>query len=95
MQLLEGSKEDIFSLYDTICRDERNQQNQLLWHGPITQRSFADWSMAFLTPSELSLKGKPAYSTFLQNGLSQQVLDSPKTMGKTFLVNLRDDFLRA
>jgi len=94
MQLLEGSKSDIFSVYETICKDERNQQNRLLWDGPIAQRSFANWSMAFLVPSELSLEGKPAYSTFLQQGFGAQALSTPKTMGKRFLLSLRDDFLR-
>ena len=94
MQLLEGQKEDIFSLYETICGDDRNQQNRLMWDGPVAQRSFEDWSMAFLIPGELSLEGKPAYSSFLQHGLSQQVLGSSKTVGKTFLMTLRDDFLR-
>lgn len=93
MQLIEGNKADIFSLYDTICRDDRNQQNHLLWDGPIAQRSFADWSMAFLAPGDLSLEGKPAYSDFLQRGLSAQVLSTPKTTGKKFLLTLRDDFL--
>ena len=94
MQLLEGSKAEIFSLYETICKDERNQQNRLMWDGPIAQKSFEDWSMAFLAPSELSLEGKPAYSSFLQRGLSAQALATPRTIGKRFLVSLRDDFLR-
>ena len=94
MQLLEGSKEDVLSLYETICRDDRNQKNHLMWDGPIEQRAFEDWAMAFLSPGKLSLEGKPAYSNFLQHGLSQQALSSPKTMGKSFLMILRDDFLR-
>ena len=94
MQLLEGNKDDIFSLYDTICKDGRNTQNHLMWTGPIQQRSFADWSMAFLLPGELSLEGKPAYSSFLQHGLNAQAMSTPKTMGKSFLISLREDFLR-
>lgn len=94
MQLLEGNKADIFSLYEAICLDERNQQNHLLWSGPIEQRSFADWSMAFLAPGDLALEGRPAYSDFLQHGLGQLALDAPRTMGKTFLMTLKDDFLR-
>lgn len=94
MQLLEGKKDDIFSLYDTICKDERNTQNHLLWNGPIQQRSFADWSMAFLLPAELSLAEKPAYSSFFQHGLNAQAMSTPKTIGKSFLISLREDFLR-
>jgi hypothetical protein len=94
MQLLEGNEKDIFSLYDTICKDERNTRNHLMWDGPIQQRSFADWSMAFLHPEELSLEGKPAYSAFLQHGLNAQAKSTPKTAGKSFLISLREDFLR-
>lgn len=95
MQVLEGSRAEIFALYETICGDERNRQNHLMWDGPVTQRSFADWSMAFLTPDDMPLEGNPAYSTFLQAGLRQHVLDAPPTVGKTFLLSLRDDFLAA
>ena len=94
MQLLEGNKDDVFSLYDTICKDGRNTQNHLLWDGPVQQRAFANWSMAFLMPDELSLEGKTAYSSFLQHGLGQQVLAAPKTVGRSFLISLREDFLR-
>jgi len=93
MQLLEGNKDDIFSLYDTICKDGRNMQNHLIWEGSIQQRSFADWSMAFLLPGDLSLEGKPAYSSFLEHGLNAQAMSTPETTGKSFLVFLRDDFL--
>lgn len=94
MQLLEGDKSTVFSLYETICKDPRNVQNHILYDGPIQQRSFANWSMAFLAPAEQPLADKPAYSDFLQNGLSKQVINTPKTAGKSFLLMLRDDFLR-
>jgi len=94
MQLLEGNKEDIFSLYETIYNDDRNMQNHLVWHGPVQQRSFANWSMAFLLPGELSLEGNSAYSTFLQHGFNAQVANAPRTTGKSFLISLREDFLR-
>jgi len=94
MQLLEGDKAEIFTLYETICRDDRNHHNHLMWDGPIKQRSFSDWAMAFIAPADLSLTGKPAYSDFLQTGLSQQASGTPYTTGKSFLISLRDDFLR-
>jgi hypothetical protein len=94
-QILEGNKADIFALYDRICKDKRHKGQYLMWDGPIQQRSFADWSMAFLTPSDASLKGKPAYSGNLKIGPSQRVQSLPKTMGiRMFLLSLRDDFLR-
>lgn len=94
MQLLEGSKTDINAIYDTICKDERNHHNLLLWSYQISERSFPDWSMAFLTPENLSLVGKPAYSDFLNSGLIPQTPSSSLAVGKRFLLALRDDFLK-
>jgi hypothetical protein len=94
MQVLEGTKTEIFSLYDTISKDERNTNNYLMWDGPLAQRGFESWSMAFLAPAELSLEGKEAYSTFLQTGLMTLGRSQPETAGKVFLTTLRDDFLR-
>lgn len=92
-QMLEGSKSDVFSMYETICRDARNHQNRLLWNGRIEQRALADWSMAFLAPSESALKGKPGYSTFLEAGFGVQDRSLPPSWAKTFMLTLRDDFL--
>ena len=94
MQLLEGRKEDVLALYDVIVRDERHQQVHLMWDGAIEQRSFADWRMAFLMPGELSLDSNPAYSRFLQDGLSHYSAGMTETVGRQFLLSLRDDFLK-
>lgn len=95
MQLLEGRKEDVLNLYDLIVRDERHQQVHLMWEGAIAQRSFADWRMAFLMPGEMSLDDDPAYSRFLQEGLGGQSDGAAETVGKQFLLSLRNDFLKA
>ena len=47
MQLIEGKKSDIIQLYDNICRDERNFENEVLVEEPIAERHFVDWSMGF------------------------------------------------
>jgi hypothetical protein len=91
---LEGDKAEILALYEKICADKRHKLPRVLWDGPIEQRSFADWSMAFLTPSDVSLEGKPAYSSYLKTGLSEKILNSPETLGRRmFLLSLRDEFL--
>jgi Sensors of blue-light using FAD len=93
-QILEGDKAEILALYDKVCTDKRHRLPHVLWDGPIEQRSFEDWSMAFLTPSDISLEGKPAYSSYLKTELHQETLSSPTTMGrKMFLLSLRDEFL--
>lgn len=46
-QYLEGPKMEIDALFVNIQRDSRHRDVQLLAEGPITARTFADWSMTF------------------------------------------------
>ncbi|MBF9141833.1 BLUF domain-containing protein [Hymenobacter properus] len=52
-QLIEGEKEVLEPLFETISRDGRHSNVIKLVDKPITVRSFSDWSMAFhpLEPS--------------------------------------------
>jgi hypothetical protein len=93
IQLLEGERSDIFSLYETICKDERNQQNQLLWDGKIEERSFTDWSMAFLNVKDIDKSKLKAYSTFLQEGVPSLHFTGNKSMGRRLLMDMKDEFL--
>lgn len=94
MQLLEGDKKAIFSLYGAICVDPRNRDNYPLWDGPIAQRSFSKWSMAFVAPDESALKDRLGYSDFLEIGSTAQMRSERVSVGKSFLYSLRDDFLK-
>jgi hypothetical protein len=93
MQLLEGNKEDIFELYNTIVKDERHQQVKLLWDGEIEDRSFKDWSMAFLNIDGIEQDKLDGYSRFLQQGLASLHLTGNQSIGRRLLIDLRDEFL--
>ena len=45
MQVLEGGREAVNKLYNTIAQDRRHRDPTLLSYGEIGQRSFAGWSM--------------------------------------------------
>jgi len=90
LQLLEGEKSAVLALYDRIERDPRHQQISKLWDGPIAQRSFSSWDMAFMAPDDLALKGRPGYRDLLDHGFRAHPGD---TTGKKLLMALRDDFL--
>lgn len=47
LQVLEGDKEEVLRLYETISRDERNTDNRIVSQGPIADRMFPAWTMAF------------------------------------------------
>ena len=90
MQLLEGEQAAVQALYDRIAGDPRHQQLRKIWDGPIRERGFSDWGMAFVAPDELDLRDKPGYQDLLGQGLRQAPGDSN---GKKLLLTLRDDFL--
>jgi Sensors of blue-light using FAD len=90
MQLLEGEQATVQALYDRIASDPRHQQLRIFWEGPIHERGFPDWGMAFVAPEEMDLRDKPGYRDLLDQGLRQAPSDST---GKKLLLTLRDDFL--
>jgi Sensors of blue-light using FAD len=47
LQLLEGAREEVESLYGAICADVRHVDVTLIWETEGTSRWFADWSMGF------------------------------------------------
>ncbi|UEG52133.1 BLUF domain-containing protein [Mucilaginibacter daejeonensis] len=47
IQLIEGPKDHIIQLYHNIQRDKKHYRVTSLQEGPITERFFPDWAMAF------------------------------------------------
>lgn len=46
-QLLEGSKESVLSIYESIKKDQRHKNVTLLNQELVDERVFSDWSMAY------------------------------------------------
>jgi hypothetical protein len=94
MQLLEGDKAEIFSLYQKVAEDKRHQRVTLMWSGAIAERAFGSWQMAFLGLDDMAIEKAAGYSDFLKNEFTAQVLRDTPSIGKDFLLSLRNDFLR-
>ncbi len=47
LQVLEGPKEEVLSLFSTISQDPRHERVSVLIEGEISQRNFSKWSMGF------------------------------------------------
>ena len=91
LQLLEGERDEVEALFNTIHDDARHQQVYTLWEGPVTARSFDRWAMGFVAPDEAALRFRPGYEGVLNGSLSSAGQGSN---GKKILLRLRDDFLR-
>jgi hypothetical protein len=49
IQVLEGEEAVVRALFDTIAGDSRHYRISMLRQGAISARSFAEWSMGFVT----------------------------------------------
>jgi hypothetical protein len=77
IQILEGEKEILKSLYDKIHLDNRHTQVTILSEGQKDERVFDDWTMAFYELSENDVQGL-SREVFVDNLLTfSQIADKP------------------
>jgi hypothetical protein len=61
LQVLEGEKQAVQGLYESIKRDPRHQNIITYVDAPATQRAFAEWGMAFQTGNVQQLAEAAGY----------------------------------
>ena len=94
MQVLEGGRAPVNSLYNRIARDERHRQVMLLHYEEITERRFGGWTMgqvnlARINPSVLlKYLEKPELDPFSVPGcaslaLLEELIATAQIMGRT------------
>lgn len=69
MQVLEGEREVVESLFNKIERDARHFETRVLLKVEVEERSFGDWSMGFIHTLKLS-ELPPGLSLFMRQGAS-------------------------
>lgn len=68
LQVLEGEKETVEKLLETIDADPRHHKIKLLLRQEIEERSFGGWSMGFVNASGASLDAYPGFVDFFGAG---------------------------
>lgn len=79
MQILEGEKKVIFDLYNLISRDKRHSGLKLVYDGSVSERSFANWSMAFTNYESLDRSRLEGYSRFYEQGFTDELIKDDHT----------------
>lgn len=64
MQLLEGEKDVVHALYETIRLDRRHHSAMVLLDEATNERLFADWTMGFKDLSDPDLEALPGFAPF-------------------------------
>lgn len=90
LQLLEGEREVVLSLYGRIEDDPRHRQVSRIWDGPIDARSCQDWAMGYAEPAGHAWHALPDGQRALDEGLFAA---GHSSAGKRLLLRLRDEFL--
>lgn len=89
MQILEGEKETVLSLYDVIARDPRHTGVRIFYDGALEERGFSQWSMAFTDLQDVDLSNLEGYEDLSGNGFSSSPLTENPTLAKTLFAKLR------
>ena len=89
MQVLEGSRDTVAEVYERIRRDPRHHQLDLLFEGPIDEREFDDWSMAFVDLDRVDAAKLPGFSDFMISDEEPRRFLAELSHAKRFLLLFR------
>ena len=64
-QVLEGEKEDVEDIYQSIVKDGRNHSNIVILKNEIDERAFPNWSMGFKDLRKETSQSIDGYSDFM------------------------------
>jgi hypothetical protein len=87
MQVLEGPETSVDDIYDAIKQDTRHKDVVTLFDGPISERHFDQWAMAFNGQDGEAIEG---LSDFLHPFKSKDETKIPEGKVKELLLRFRD-----
>ncbi len=73
VQCIEGTPAAIACLWESLQRDPRHHDIELLARGPLAQRRFSDWSMAFSSYPSLNRFNMPGFFAVDKEGMNAEV----------------------
>jgi hypothetical protein len=78
IQVLEGEKSIIETLYKKIEKDTRHSRTNILWRKDIEERGFPDWKMGYRNINDMDTSIVTGFSDFLQQNKNHDyVLTNP------------------
>ncbi len=91
MQILEGHKSVVQTLFSNIAEDQRHTSVSVFYEGEIEQRAFSQWSMAFTAVDKQALNGLVGdYEAFAQGHSPANLIENNPNLGKQMFLSLRD-----
>jgi Mor family transcriptional regulator len=91
LQVLEGEAKDVRELYDSICKDTRNEGHVILRESEILIRDFPDWSMGFENLESCSPNALPGFVEVFGGKLDKTIAVNNKTNAIKLLMNFANE----
>lgn len=85
MQIIEGEKDIILKLFDTIKNDGRHKDVIKIMTGDIEKNNFRDWSMGFMYMNEAG--NFPDYDDYIQENLNLRSFQNNAEDAYKFIVS--------
>jgi|AntRauTorckE6833_2_1112554.scaffolds.fasta_scaffold01124_6 uncharacterized Fe-S cluster-containing MiaB family protein len=89
LQVLEGDKEKLKSLYKKIEKDPRHKAIVKLHEEAIDERIFGEWSMAFSRISPDQSQEIPGFSSFMEDASSTEIMKHNARQIQSFMNTFR------
>ena len=89
MQALEGEKEKVLALFETISGDPRHRGVLVLKQGEESERQFPDWSMAFRDLNSPEVQALPGFSEFLNTPLTDKEFSENPTRCQKLILTFK------
>lgn len=89
MQVLEGEKDTVKSVFSRIGRDPRHRGLITLYDEDISERQYPDWSMAFRDLDSPEVRALPGFSEFMNLPLNAPSLQANVSLCKSLLLTFK------
>ena len=88
MQLLEGEKDVVLELWQTIRTDERHTSARSIYAGSINKRGFANWRMGFRNLDDVNPQELAGFSSFLDKGFTSEVVSNDPSVARKLMESI-------
>ena len=90
MQVLEGDEAGVMKIFESIKRDPRHKNIDVLREEYIQHRDFPDWSMGFRNVDKLDPASLPGYTPFLDKEFTAEYFNADNVEAHRMLLAFKD-----
>ena len=90
MQVLEGDEANVMKIFESIERDPRHKNIDVLREEYIQHRNFPDWSMGFKNVDRLDPATLPGYTPFLDKEFSAEYFNADNVEAHMMLLAFKE-----